>query len=160
MLRLLIVVLIVLLIVAVLFLPRFRRSLLATLVLVTGVIAVIIWVDNRERELQHSRLPLSQIELRNMQVTPGLNIRSYVVKGRIHNGSPDFTINTVELQLDLKDCNSEVCEIVGQEVARIFLQIPPSQSRDFETTVFFSTVVDLEGSPKWTFTVVGAKSQT
>ena len=107
MLRLVIVVLILVLILSALVLPRFRRSLLATLVLVTSVIAVIIWLDNRERELQHSRLPLSQIELRNMQVTPGFNVRSYVVKGRIHNDSRDFTINTVELQLDLKDCISE-----------------------------------------------------
>ena len=159
MLRLVIVVLILVLIVSALFLPRFRRSLLATLVLVTSVIAVIIWLDNRERALQHSRLPLSQIELRNMQVTPGFNVRSHVVKGRIHNDSRDFTINTVELQLDLKDCLSENCEIVGQEVTRIFLQIPPRQSRDFETTVFFSSAVDLEGSPKWTFAVVGVKTQ-
>ena len=159
MLRLVVLVLIVVLILSALFLPRFRRSLLATLVFMTSVIAVIIWLDNRERELQHSRVPHSQIELRNMGVTPGFNSRSYVVKGRIHNGSSDFTINTVELQLDLQDCISENCEIVGQEVTRIFLQIPPRQSRDFETTVFFSTGVELEGAPKWTYTVVGAKTQ-
>ena len=159
MLRLVIVVLILVLIVSALALPRFRRSLLATLLVVISVIAVIIWLDNRERALQHARLPLSQIELRNMQATPGLNVRSYVVKGRIYNGSRDSTINTVELQLDLKDCISEICEIVGQEVTRIFVQIPPRQSRDFETTVFLSTVVDLEGSPKWTFAVVGVKTQ-
>ena len=159
MLRLVIVVLILVLIVSALALPRFRRSLLATLLVVISVIAVIIWLDSRERALQHARLPLSQIELRNMQASPGLNVRSYVVKGRIYNGSRDSTINTVELQLDLKDCISEICEIVGQEVTRIFVQIPPRQSRDFETTVFLSTVVDLEGSPKWTFAVVGVKTQ-
>ena len=159
MLRLVIVVLIVVLILSALVLPRFRRSLLATLVIVTSVIAVIIWLDNRERELQHSRLPLSHIELRNMQASPGFNVRSYVVKGRIHNGSRDFTITTVELEVDLEDCLFDTCEIVGQEVTRIFVQIPPSQSRDFETTVFFSTVVDLEGSPNWTFSVIGVKTQ-
>ena len=159
MLRLVIVVLIVVLLVSALVLPRFRRSLLATLLLMTSVIALIIWLDNRERELQHSRLPLSQIELRNMQAEPGFNVRSFVVKGRIHNGSKDFTINTVELQLDLNDCIAKTCEIIGQEVTRIFVQIPPRQSRDIETTVFFSNAVELEGSPKWTFTVVGAKTQ-
>ena len=75
MLRIVIGIVIVALLLVALFLPRFRRALWATLVIVITLLAVIIWVDNRERKLDHSRLPPNQIELLNMQVRAGLNSR-------------------------------------------------------------------------------------
>lgn len=159
MLRIIIILLIAVLILAAFLFPQFRRSLWTTLVVVLCVVAGIIWLDSRQRELQHSRLPLSQIELLHMQMKPGLNARSFVVKGRLRNQSEELTINMIVLQVTLNDCVAEICQVVGQEDRRIFLQVPPAQSRDFEATVPFSSVADLRGTPEWQFVVLELETQ-
>jgi hypothetical protein len=157
--RILVILLIAVLLLAAFLFPQFRRSLWTTLVVVLCVVAGIIWLDHRQRELQHSRLPLSQIELLHMQVKPGLNARSYVVNGRLRNQSEELSINMIVLQVTLKDCVAKNCQVVGQEDRRIFLQVPPAQSRDFEATVPFSSVVDLRGTPEWQFVVLEVETQ-
>ncbi len=122
MLRIIVILLIAVLLLAAFLFPQFRRSLWTTLVVVLCVVAGIIWLDNRQRELQHSRLPVSQIELLHMQVKTGLNARSYVVKGRLRNQSEELTINMIVLQVTLKDCVAESCQVVGQEDRRIFFR--------------------------------------
>ena len=159
MLRLIIILSIAVLILTAFLFPQFRRSLWTTLVVVLCVLAGIIWFDNRQRELDQSRLPLSQIELHHMQATPGLNARSYVVNGRIRNLSEDLIIKMIVLQVTLKDCVAESCQVIGEEDRRIFLEVPPSQSRDFEAPVPFSSVVDLRGTPQWQFAVLEAETK-
>jgi len=154
MLRIIIMLLIAVLILTAFLFPQFRRSLWTTLVVMLCVLAGIIWLDNRQRELNQSRLPLNHVELLHMRVTPGLNARSYVVNGRLRNQSEDLTINMIVLQVILKDCVAKSCQVVGQEDRRIFLQVPPDQSRDFEVTVPFSSLVDLRGTPEWQFGVM------
>ena len=159
MLRIIIILLILVLLLAAFLFPPFRRSLWATLVVVLCVVAGIIWFDYRERELQHSRLPLTQVSLLHMQARPGLNAQTYVVNGRIRNQSKEFTINMIKLQVILQDCVSEHCEVVGQADHRIFLEIPPAQARDFEASVPFSSVVKMKGTPKWQFAVRAVKTK-
>ena len=110
MLRIIIILFIAVLILTAFIFPQFRRSLWTTLVVVLCVLAGIIWLDNRQRELQKSRLTLSQIELHHMGAKPGLNARSYIVNGRLQNHSEDLTINMIVLQVTLKDCEAENCQ--------------------------------------------------
>lgn len=159
MLRIIAILLILVLLLAAFLFPPFRRSLWATLVVVLCVIAGLIWLDSRERALQQSRLPPSQVEILHTQVRPGLNARSYVVNGRIRNQSEEFTINRIVLQATLKDCVSGSCEVVGQEDRRIFFEVPPAQSRDFEVSIPFSTVVDVHGTPEWKFVVLEVETR-
>ena len=65
--RIIIIVVILILVLSAFFLPKFRRALWITLGLVLCVIATIIWLDNRERELAHLSFPLSQVELQDME---------------------------------------------------------------------------------------------
>ena len=159
MLRILIILLIVVLVLAAFLFPQFRRSLWAILVAVLCVVAGIIWLDTRQRELELTRLPLSQVNLLHMQVNAGMNARTYVVNGRLQNQSKNLTINMIVLQVTLEDCVAESCQVVGQEERRLLLEVPPAQSRDFETTVPFSSVVDLKGTPDWHFSVLDVKTQ-
>jgi len=108
-------------------------------------VAGILWRDNRESELQHSRLPLSQVKLLFMQAKPGLNAHTYVVNGRIRNQSKEFTIIMIELQVNLQDCVSEHCDLVSQADHRIFLEVPPAQARELKPLSPFSSVI---GSPQ------------
>ena len=159
MLRIIIILLILVLLLAAFLFPPFRRSLWATLVVVLCVIAGIIWLDNRERELQHSRLPLSQVQLLHMQAKPGLNTRTYVVNGRIRNQSKEFTINMIKLQVTLQDCISERCDVIGQTNHRLFLEVPPDQARNFEASIPFPSIVKMRGTPEWQFAVLAVKTK-
>ena len=154
MLRLVLIVLIVVLLLSAFFLPRFRRALWITLGIVATLVVIIIWVDNRERELSHKSIPLAHVELQNMEVTPGLNARSYFVQGRVLNHSANESLRQVVFEVNLQDCQLEDCQIVAQERGRVSVDIPPSQARDFKVSVPFSSSIHLQGKPEWTFTVV------
>jgi hypothetical protein len=159
MLRIIIILLIAVLLLTAFVFPQFRRSLWITLVVVLCVLAGIIWFDNRQRELEQSRLSMNQIELHHMQAKPGPNARTYIVNGRLRNQSKDLTINRIVLQVTLKDCVAESCQVIGQEDRRIFIKVPPDQSRDFEVTVPFTSMVDLRGMPQWQFLVLKVEIQ-
>lgn len=159
MLRIIIILLIAVLILTAFLFPQFRRSLWTTLVVVLCVLAGIIWFDNRQRELDQSRFSLNQVELFHMGAKPGMNARTYVVNGRLRNQSEDLTINMILLQVTLKDCVAESCQVIGQEDRRIFLEVPPDQFRDFEVTVPFSSMVDLRGTQEWQFEVMKVETK-
>ena len=137
MLRLIIIVAILILILSAFFLPRFRRALWITLAVVLSGIVVIIWLDNRDRELARLNFPLSQVELENMQVTSGLNARSYVVSGRIFNHSATEMLHQVLIEVLAKDCENINCPIVAQEQGRVSIDIPPGQARNFQISIPF-----------------------
>ena len=115
---------------------------------------MIIWFDNRERELAHLSFPLAQVELQGMQSREGLNALSHVVSGRILNHSPVDPLHHVKFEVTVKDCEDGVCQVVAQEKGRISLEVPPGQARDFQVSVPFSTTLKLQGQSEWEYRVV------
>ncbi len=154
MLRIIILIVILILILAVFFLPKFRRALWVTLGIVLSIIVMIIWFDNRERERAHLNFPLTQVELQGMRSKPGLNARSYVVNGRIHNHSLDNPLHQIVFEVTVRDCKEGNCQVVAQEKGRVSMEVPPGQARDFQVSVPFSTSMNLQGQPEWAYRVV------
>ncbi len=152
------VLLLIFILVAVNF-PKFRRTLGVTLVVLMGVIGFIIWQDTQERELEFERISVGQVQLEGMEVHPGLNSRSFVVAGRIHNLSENYTILSIELQATVQDCKGETCEIVGQEQAVLPLEVPGVQSRDFSVTMPFSVTPEFKGEAKWDYKVLKIRAR-
>jgi len=154
MLRVIILIAILVLLLAAFFLPQFRRALWITLAGVLSIVALIIWLDNRERELTHSSFPLSQVVLENMQAKPGLNARSYVVSGRILNHSLLDPLHQVILEITVNDCERDPCQVIAQEQGRVSKEIPPGQARDFQISVPFSSSFNLEGKSEWVYQII------
>ena len=152
------VLLLIIILVAVRF-PRFRRSLGVTLVVLMGAIGVIIWQDSREREWEFQRISVEQVKLLQMKVRPGLNARSFVVVGRLHNLAKDYTILSIQLQATINDCNLGNCEIVGQEHVTFPLEVPSTQSRDFSVTIPFSVVPEIKGEAVWAHEVLKVRAR-
>ncbi len=152
--RIIIIVVILVLVLSAFFLPKFRRALWVTLGVVLCIIATIIWLDNRERELDHLSFPLNLVELQNMEAHPGLNARSYVVNGRIFNHSESNPLKQVVFEVIVKDCDEDHCVIVAQEQGRVSMVIPPEQARAFKVTVPFSSPIKLQGQPEWIYKVI------
>ena len=159
MIRAAILILLVVIVLTAFYFPKFRRSLGTLLIILTLIIAGIIWQDSRERKMEFHRVSQDKAQLQNMGARPGLNSRSFVVSGRIQNADQDFTILNVNLQATLKDCVTAECKIVGQEVAEFPLEIPPGQARDFTVTIPFSTVPELTGEGKWEYEVLQVRAR-
>ncbi|WP_447970342.1 hypothetical protein [Nitrospira sp. M1] len=154
MLRVIILIAILVLLLAAFFLPQFRRALWITLAGVISVVALIIWLDNRERELAHSNFPLSHVVLERMQAKPGLNAKSYVVSGRILNQSPVNPLHQVIVEVTVNDCERDVCQVIAQEQGRVSKEVPPGQARDFQISIPFSSSVQVQGEAEWAYQVI------
>ena len=158
MLRIALFLLILIMILVAAYLPKFRRALGMTLIILLGAIGFIIWQDTRERQLEFQRIPVSQAQLSHMQVRPGLNSRSFVVTGRLQNAAQSFTILSATLQATIEDCHATECEIVGQEEVEIPLEIPPGQARDFSLTIPFPTMPKIVGEPTWRYDILKVRA--
>ena len=154
MLRIAIFVVLLIIILVALYFPKFRRTLGVTLVVLMGAIGVIIWQDIQEHDLEFERISLEQAKLSGMQVHAGLNTRSFVVGGRIQNVAQHYTIFAMMLQATIKDCEGEVCKIVGQEKVMVPMKVPPDQSRDFSVTIPFSGIPKVKGEAVWEYEVL------
>ena len=154
MLRIAIFVLLLIIILVAMYFPKFRRTLGVTLVVLMGAIGVIIWQDIQEHDLEFERISLEQAKLSGMQVHAGLNTRSFVVGGRIQNVAQHYTIFAMMLQATIKDCDGEVCKIVGQEKVMVPMKVPPDQSRDFSVTIPFSGIPKVKGEAVWEYEVL------
>ena len=159
MLRIAIILLILIMILVAAYLPKFRRTLGMTLMILFGAIGFIIWQDTQERQLEFQRIPVAQAQLSHMQVRPGLNSRSFVVTGRLQNAAQSFTILSATLQATIEDCQGTECEIVGQEKVEIPLEIPPSQARDFSITIPFPTMPKIVGDPTWQYDILRVRAR-
>lgn len=147
------ILLLIIILVAVNF-PKFRRTLGVTLLLLIGAIGVIIWQDTQERGLEFERISVKQAQLSQMQARPGLNSRSFVVGGRIQNAAQNYTIFSTMLQATIKDCEGDICKIVGQEKIMVPLEVPPDQARDFSVTIPFSGVPKVKGEAVWEYEIL------
>lgn len=154
MLRIAIFVLLLIIILVAMYFPKFRRTLGVTLVVLMGAIGVIIWQDIQEHDLEFERISLEQAKLSGMQVHAGLNTRSFVVGGRIQNVANHYTIFAMMFQATIKDCEGEVCKIVGQEKVMVPMKVPPDQSRDFSVTIPFSGIPKVKGKAVWEYEVL------
>jgi hypothetical protein len=159
MLRIAIILLILIMILVATYLPKFRRALGMTLMVLLGAIGFIIWQDTQEWELEFQRIPAAQAQLSHMQVRPGLNSRSFVVTGRLQNAAQSFTILSATLQATIVDCHLTECEIVGQEDVEILLEIPPNQARDFSITMPFPTIPKIIGEATWRYDILRVRAR-
>lgn len=153
------IILILIMILVATYLPKFRRVLGMTLVVLFGAIGFIIWQDSQERELEFQRIPVSQTQLSQTEVRPGLNSRSFVLIGRLENSAQIFTIISVTIQATIEDCHVTECEIVGQEAAEISLEIPPNQARDFSLTMPFPTMPKIIGEARWRYAILKVRAR-
>jgi len=154
MLRVGIIILLLVFILVAVYFPRFRRAMGMTLVVLMGAIGVIIWQDTQERDLELTRVSMTQVQLSHMQTRPGLNTRSFVVAGRLQNVAQKYTIYSMMLQATIKDCEGETCKIVGQEKIMVPLEVPPDQARDFLVTIPFSGAPKVKGEAVWEYDVL------
>jgi hypothetical protein len=84
-----------------------------------------------------------------------------IFTGRVRNKSTRYELSAIQVELTVKDCVEDDCEIIGQDTSAITLDIPPGQSRDFrETFSFKPTLGKPRGRFVWSHRVVQACSNS
>jgi Na+-transporting NADH:ubiquinone oxidoreductase subunit NqrC len=86
--------------------------------------------QEKQRELEKSRIPLNQIELVDLQMHGWSRLT-----GRIRNKSSRFTLFELGLRITVLDCIEGSCETVEQTERDIYASVPPGQARDLDEYV-------------------------
>jgi hypothetical protein len=136
----------------------FRKAALVVLgVVVLGALLVYLYVEydkaESARKLAHARtlIAKNQIEIIDARVS----FRSYDgsperITGRLRNNS-NYTVQSVELHLQFQDCAAnEACETVGDDDEDVHVNVPPGQSRDFDSSIYGNRI-SAKGTRRWNY---------
>jgi hypothetical protein len=155
----------------------FRQITLVGLsVLVIAVLIFFLSLREHETEAKQKRdlaktfIKPAQVALIDPQVSfdqsDGHPMR---ITGRIHNGS-GYTLEEFEVHLTFQDCAKPIrrgsapkseagpCETVGDLQEEIHIEVPPSQSRDFNEYMS-GPILSPRGTIEWSYEVTSTSAQ-
>ncbi|HYA47100.1 MAG TPA: hypothetical protein VEF92_06060 [Burkholderiales bacterium] len=149
----------ILAIVAAFFFPRFRNVLLILMgVLVLGFFALYEY-QQAEEKASRGRIATTDVQLTETRLivrSPG----AYTLTGRLRNGSAQFSIESLQIRLTLRDCVSKNrCETIGETTQPLSVSVPPGQTRGVEERVYFSDLPSLKGNLEWDYAVVEIRAK-
>lgn len=143
----------------------FRKvAAVALAVLAVGGILIFAYIEASTKEQENKRqlaktyIKISQVEL----VDPRVSFSSYEgrpngITGRAKNNST-YTLESVEVRLIFQDClPTGNCETVGDEKEEIRVDVPPSQSRDFNQSIY-GPILSPKGKIAWNYQIVSASA--
>jgi len=144
----------ILAIIAAFFFPRFRNVLL----ILIGVLAVAFFVlyeyEQTDEKASRSRITNTDVHLTETRLilrSPG----AYTLVGRLRNGSAQFSIQSLQIRLTLRDCVSKnQCATIGETTQSLSVSVPPGQTRGVEERIYFSSLPSLKGNLEWDYAVV------
>ena len=108
------------------------------------------------RQVALTRIPLSDVETLNIALDVASSGR---LEGRIRNLSDEYTLTAVTLRITIQDCNEDrVCDTILESDERLYLQAPPNQARDFDTSVRLSGI-RIRGSVEWSYQLLSTEGE-
>jgi hypothetical protein len=149
----------ILAIIAAFLFPRFRKILLILMgVLAVGFLALYEY-EQMEEKASRSRMANADVHLTETRLilrSPG----SYTLVGQLRNGSAQFSIQSLQIRLTLRDCLSKSqCETIGETTQHLSLSVPPGQTHGVEERVYFSSLPSLKGNLEWDYAVVEVRAK-
>ena len=122
--------------------PEARKAVLIVLAVVLCGVAYLLYDEFASEEKATSLITADEVELRDFAANTRTGL--FYAKGSVKNLSPDHTLAFLEMRVRAHDCPSEqladVCEIVGESVEKVKIEIPPGQVRGIEKSVSFSNL--------------------
>jgi hypothetical protein len=153
---------IVALVVAAFAIPRFGKvvlGLIGVLVVVAVIGGIALLVMNQreqaERQAARTRIQKSEVELVDLGLGSSYGTGSYKLGGRVRNQSTRYTLSEMKLKFTMRDCTEAGgCEVVGQTEDTMYVNVPPSQARDLNESVYFSGLGTPHGKHQWDYEIV------
>jgi hypothetical protein len=141
------------------FFPRFRSALLVLIgVLAVGVIVFYAY-QQMEEKASRGRIANTDVHLTELRLIPR-SPGAYTLVARLRNGSAQFTIQSLQIRLTLRDCVSKnQCETIGETIQNLSLSVPPGQTRGLEERMYFSNLPSLKGNLEWNYAVVEIRAK-
>jgi hypothetical protein len=136
-----------------------KAALIAVGLCVLGGFLLYFYFENQKaesaRKIAYAKtlIKSNQIEI----IEPRVSFSSYDgrpdrVTGRLRNNS-SYAIRSVELQLRFEDCPAPAqCETVGMTEDDVSVDVPPGQSRDFDSYLTGDRM-SAKGKLNWNYTI-------
>ncbi len=142
-------------------LPELRLAgTIVAVTLIGGLIYYMVTVPP-EPQAEVNRIPISDVTLQNVELE--LGPRTAMLSGRAINGSPEFTLTGINLDVTLYDCPGEDtpfsdCFTIGEDDGYARLTAPPGQLRDFKATLLFTDLPKVTGVQRWQYQITGTRA--
>ena len=136
------------------------RVLPVAFVIVIGIIGYFAWYQNHEMSVSKKRIPASEVELVDMQVTK--DTRDRQITGRVRNHSQEYTLTQVKVRVSIEDCADSPnghCDVINQKDITLNPNVPPGQARDFREPLYFSSPLAVRGKLKLKYDVVTTQGE-
>jgi hypothetical protein len=155
----------------------FRQIALSGLgVAVVVTLVFALWVYERDAEADQKReraktfIKTAEVEVIDPQVTfDRLDGHPMRIAGRVRNGS-EYKLEKFTLRFTFQDCPQSTlggssqksgtaqCETVGEQENEIRVEVPPSQSRDFDEYMS-GPILSPKGTIRWNYQVSATSTQ-
>ncbi|HMQ95370.1 MAG TPA: hypothetical protein PKA33_09880 [Amaricoccus sp.] len=141
--------------------PGFRRWGLIGGAAVGLGLAVYFWQSAPESSRAEERIAPQELTLD--QVTLERTSRGATLSGRVANGSPEFRLREMTLEVRLYDCPTPAtalaeCPVIGEASAIARPDVPPGQLRAFTAHFVFANLPEPVGTLGWDSRVSGTRA--
>jgi hypothetical protein len=141
-------------------LPEFRRPGLVLGVLVAAGLGLYFWLGP-EAEVERIRIAPAELTLDQLEFTR--STRGGTLEGRVANGSPEFRLREMTIEVNLFDCPPSAAELSGcatiadaSAIARP--DAPPGQLRGFSASFVFPNLPPVEGDLRWDYEILETRA--
>jgi hypothetical protein len=133
---------------------KYTQIRIAAGVIVAALVGIfggifVHWMTENNREASHSLISPSELAFSDVTLSHPDN--HWEIKGVVKNDSP-HTVVAFRLKITVRDCDS-ACVTIGEEVKRIVINIPPSQTRIIEGDLFSSETL-IPKTLDWSYEIV------
>jgi hypothetical protein len=146
-----------LVIVVVVYLAGYPRSAAALLAVAVVAAILIYYYNERVKEDARSRIPLSEVMVENVTVTPTFR-SSYNLSGSVKNNSDQYELEGISFKVTLRDCPSAAktsCVSLGDATTYVPVGLQPGESQDFIGSLYFGNEqIKAKGVFAWDYEIL------
>ena len=132
---------------------KYSQNRIAGVPIVAALVVILLhWIMPENNREAKSYSLISPSELAFSDVTLAHSLGPWEVRGIIKNNSPR-TVAAFWLKVTVRDCDS-ICVTIGEEIKRIVINSPPSQTRIIDEGNLFSSEMLIPEKLEWNYEIV------
>jgi hypothetical protein len=151
-----------LVLVVLLYFAGFRRSAAALFAAAVVAGVLLYYYNERVEEDARSRIPLSDVLVENVTVTPTFR-SSYNLSGKVRNKSATYRLDGITFKVTLRDCpgkDRSSCVDIGDATTYVPLTLPAQETRDFTGSLYFGgEQAKPKGTIAWDYEIVSVTAR-
>lgn len=141
--------------------PRLRLA--GGLVMASAIAGLTFYlvVTDPEPQVELGRITTDEIILSDLILD--LGVRTSSLTGRVVNGSAEYVLSGVSLDVRVYDCPADdtpldQCFTIGEDDGYARVTVPPGQLRDFSAVFLFNNLPEITGVLRWDHTITALRA--